>query len=224
MRKSQRGLTGCEPNTQGCVNGDKECFDYCMNVLLSYVRGGIAMSLTRNLGRRTFQLLLAAVSCSLTAPLEAQFNLGTIAGTVVDTNGGAVARCTVKVVGLTNAITRSVTTNSAGLYTIPSLSADTYQATVEATGFQSYAVRVEVGVDQTVTADFKLAIGSVSQQVEVMGLSSSVELEKDSHEILHVLATQQLQNLPASGRSYVSIAASGPGAQKSTDAPAGPWL
>ena len=168
------------------------------------------MSLTRNLGRRTFQLLLAAVSCSLTAPLEAQFNLGTIAGTVVDTNGGAVARCTVKVVGLTNATARSVTTNSGGLYTIPSLSADTYEVTVEAAGFQSYSVRVEVSVDQTVTADFKLTIGSVSEQVEVSGLT--VELEKDSHEIVHVLATQQLQNLPASGRSYISIAAAGPGA------------
>ena len=76
------------------------------------------MSLTKG-------LLTAAMLHLLAAPLGAQFNLGTITGTVVDPGGGAVAGCTVKVVGLTNVNTRTVTTITSGIYAIPSLSADT---------------------------------------------------------------------------------------------------
>ncbi len=160
----------------------------------------------------SFALLLAAA-----APLEAQFNLGALTGTVFDPNGGVVAGCAVKVASLTGLSARAVSTNSLGLYTVPSLPAGTYEVTAEAPGFQRAKVQLTIGVDQTVTSDFHLKLGKVSEQVEVISQATQLEVEKESHEISNVLATQDLQNLPANGRSFMSIASVGPGAGKSSD-------
>jgi hypothetical protein len=63
------------------------------------------------------------------AALEAQFNSGTIAGTVVDPGGGAVAGCKVTAVSLTSGGARAVETSSSGLFSMPSPAADTCEVT-----------------------------------------------------------------------------------------------
>ena len=158
------------------------------------------------------------------APLAAQFNLGTITGQVIDTNGGAVAACRVTITSKTNAGARIVTTNSTGVYTAPSLPADTYVVNVLAPGFEQGLTTVTVDVDQTVTADFRLKVGSVNETVQVTATSSQLELERDSNEISHLVVAQDLQDLPANGRSFLSIAAMGPGTASTFDVPAGPMI
>ncbi len=172
------------------------------------------MSLGKSLNRRTFSLLAAALLCLTAAPMKAQFNLGTITGTVVDPNGGVVVGCVVKAVSLTSQSTRTTAPNSTGVYTLPSLPADTYQVSVQAPGFQVVTTRLELGVDQTVNFDFHLQLGNVSEQVQVTSQASQVEVEKDSHEISNLVTNQDIENLPANGRSFMGIAAVGPGRRK----------
>jgi hypothetical protein len=173
--------------------------------------------------RKSLLFVLTLSLLALTAPLEAQFNLGSITGMAVDPNGGAIAGCKITVVSLTNGNMRTVETNSVGLYTVPSLAADSYEITAEAKGFQKATVRLAVGIDQTVTSDFRLTLGNVSSSVQVTEQATEVAVEKDSHEISHLVGAQDLQNLPASGRSFLSLATVGPGVQKSTDAAGGPF-
>jgi len=164
-------------------------------------------------------LLLAAQ-----APLAAQFNLGTITGTVVDPDNSAVAGCMVTVVSLTNHSTRWVVTNIAGQYTVASLPADTYDVTVAAPGFQKVAIRLEVGVDQSITADYQLKIGSAAEEVQVNAVATSVQVEKDDYAIAHIIGGQDLQELPVAGRSFMSVANAGPGTGRAGDIPNGPLV
>src|SRR5579864_1545498 len=121
-------------------------------------------------------LALLALSLVTATELLAQFNLGTISGTVLDPSGGAVADCKVTVVSLSSAGVRTVKTNSSGLFTVASIPADTYTVTVEADGFRKSEARLNVSVNQTVTSDFHLVIGSVTEQMQVTEQATQLQL------------------------------------------------
>jgi outer membrane receptor protein involved in Fe transport len=158
--------------------------------------------------------LLLLVAC----PLQAQFNLGTIAGTVRDPNGASVPKCTMTAVSLVDSSTRTALTNSDGGYSIPSLSAGRYRLTAEITGFQKSSAEVVVGVDQTITLDINLVLGNVSQQVDIKEDIETLALQRDSHEISELVTTRQLQDLPTNGRNFLSLATLGTGTQAGKDA------
>jgi hypothetical protein len=170
------------------------------------------------------RLVLAVLATLLFAGTSiAQFNLGTITGTVFDPNGGVVPACKITAVSIENASSRTAETNQAGLYTIASLPAGAYRITAEAPGFQKATSGLTVGVDQTVTSDFHLSVGNVSETVKVTEQATEVAVEKDSHEVSFVTGTQALENLPTSSRSFLNVVTLGPGLQKSTDAAGGPY-
>ncbi len=175
--------------------------------------------------RRFPRLLIAPILfVVLLGTAQAQFNLGTITGTVFDPNGGVVPSCKdPQWVSTENANTRTAETNQAGLYVIASLPAGPYRIAAEANGFQKSTGQLNVGVDQTVTSDFHLSVGNLTQTVQVSEQSTEVAVEKDSHEVSFIAGTEALENLPASGRSFLSVADLGPGVQKSSDAAGGPF-
>ncbi len=150
--------------------------------------------------------------------LNAQFNLGTVRGTVTDPNGAVVANCQVKVTNNADGSFRQTVTSDTGAYTVPSLQAGVYTITAQATGFSQTASHVTVEVDKTVNADLQLSLGNLSQKVEVTGSVSPVAVEKDTHEIARIVSTEDFQNLPSSGRNFLSIASVGAGAQSAQDA------
>ena len=67
-------------------------------------------------------------------------------GTVKDPTGAVVSGAKVTAKSVNTGFTREATTNSSGLYTIPTLRPDTYEVTVEASGFEKYGHRIEVAV------------------------------------------------------------------------------
>ncbi len=77
---------------------------------------------------------------------------------------------------------------------MPSLQAGPYTVTAQAPGFSQARSQVVVAVDKTVTADLQLALGNLSQKVEVTEAVSPVEVEKDTHEIATVISTKDFQN------------------------------
>ncbi len=182
----------------------------------------ISMFLPKTIGHT--RLLHALFFVSISATLShAQFNLGTITGTVTDPNGASIPSCKITVVSVETSSSRTVETSPTGLYVIPSLSAGAYRITAEANGFQKASGQITVGIDQTVTSDFHLILGNITQTVEVTEHAADVAVEKDSHEISFVTNSQALETLPASGRTFLNITSLGPGLQKSTDAAGGPF-
>ncbi|MBL8234438.1 MAG: carboxypeptidase regulatory-like domain-containing protein, partial [Bryobacterales bacterium] len=100
--------------------------------------------------------------------LWAQGERGTFNGTIIDPTGAVVAGATVKALNPSTGVEASTTTTEAGVYRMPYLIPGTYRISVSAPGFKG-AVRdnVILSVAQTLTVDFTLEVGNVSDQITV---------------------------------------------------------
>ncbi|MDW8128947.1 MAG: carboxypeptidase regulatory-like domain-containing protein, partial [Bryobacterales bacterium] len=114
---------------------------------------------------KTRILLVLLVCCAL---LRAQGERGTLNGTVTDPTGAVIPGATVRALNVATGVETTVQTTAAGVYRIPYLPPGTYKITVSAPGFKT-AVRenVTLGVAQTLTVDFTLEVGAVTDQITV---------------------------------------------------------
>lgn len=170
--------------------------------------------LRRNIGRLgivlTFVLLAAAVA-------SAQFTLGTITGRVTDPSGSVVPGAQVKIQNMTTSALRATRTNSSGLYTFASLPPGTYEIKVSSQGFSEVRSEVQLGISQTLTQDFQLSVGSVSQQVTVQEATGAVSLQTESHTVSQLVTQKEITSLPVNGRNFLNLAVLGPGSQPGND-------
>jgi hypothetical protein len=109
-----------------------------------------------------------ALSVLMSAALFGQAERGTLNGTVLDPSGAAVAGASVKVLNPATGVDLTAVVTDAGVFRMPSLSPGTYRVTASAAGFKT-AVRenVVLGVAQTLTIDFRLEVGNVSDSITV---------------------------------------------------------
>src|SRR5439155_23925184 len=107
---------------------------------------------------------------SSTLVLFAQGERGTLNGTIADPSGSVIAGAAVKAINIATGVETDTKATDAGVYRIPLLQPGTYRLTVTAQGFKT-AVRenVMIGVAQTLTIDFNLEIGAVSDSITVSG-------------------------------------------------------
>ncbi|HXG46165.1 MAG TPA: carboxypeptidase regulatory-like domain-containing protein, partial [Methylomirabilota bacterium] len=105
---------------------------------------------------------------SASALLFAQGERGTFNGTVSDPSGAVIAGATVRAINVATNVETPVTTTSAGVYRMPYLPPGTYRLLASAPGFKT-AIRENVilAVAQTLTVDFVLEVGQVTDQVTV---------------------------------------------------------
>src|SRR5437588_9663757 len=98
----------------------------------------------------------------------AQVGSSTISGRVVDASGAVVPNVNVSVVQVSTNFTFKATTNSDGLYRVPSLSPGEYRVTFEGAGFKK-VVRdnVDLRTGDNLAVDAKLEVGSVTEAIEV---------------------------------------------------------
>src|SRR6202041_3206454 len=126
-------------------------------------------------------LLLAALFCLFAVTPSALFaqtaGTGTVAGTVTDPSGGAVAGASVVITDTGTNTTRSGVTNEAGRYILVDIPSGHYNMTVSKTGFRiSKLVDQEVTVSSPLTLNVTLEIGSVAETVEVT-VTAGAELQ-----------------------------------------------
>ena len=134
------------------------------------------------------------------SPLCAQEYLATINGTITDATGAVISGAKVTAENDATRFLSPVTTNQNGAYTIPFLTPGTYSIMVEATGFQS-AKRTGIALhasDRSQT-DFKLQVGSETQNVTVTAEAS--QLETGTASLGQVLDKQEITDLPNIGRN-----------------------
>ncbi len=111
--------------------------------------------------------LLIMVMISL-QPLMAQSGRGTITGVVKDSSGALVPHAEVLIANKATGVETKTATTDAGVYRAPYVEPGTYRVSASVRGFKT-AVRdnVAVLVAQTVTLDFSLEVGEITEQVTV---------------------------------------------------------
>jgi hypothetical protein len=141
-------------------------------------------------------------------PVSAQITRGSIAGTVRDASGAVVAGANVRVTSGGTNISRTVTTNESGFFRVGALDPGTYTVVVEATGFsgvQNQQVVVQPSLETSYDAE--LAVGSVTEIVNVTGTTEGVTLNKTNATIGLTTTARQAAELPLSaGRNVNNLA------------------
>jgi len=106
---------------------------------------------------------------------QAQVTTGTVSGTVTDASGAVLPGAKIVILNEGTGVSRAVTADASGRYTAPSLGVGKYRVTASAEGFQSQVrTGIELTVGGSVVVDLKLAVGSVTQSVEVTGEAALV--------------------------------------------------
>jgi hypothetical protein len=137
-------------------------------------------------------------------------NSGDIRGTVTDTSGAVIPGATVTVTDVDKAVTKTFSTDGAGVYDTGQIVPDHYTLTFTKSGFQTLVrgpVTVEVGV-QGINA--QLQVGSQSVEVTVNTDVPLLETESGSQE--RTLTAERMSQLPQVGADWENFIWLQPGA------------
>jgi len=104
---------------------------------------------------------------------------GTIAGTITDPSGAAISNAKITVTNTDrNAVLRTVNTSGEGVYSAPLLPVGTYALKVEAKGFVTQQHQnIHLNTNDKLTINVQLAIGSMTEQVNVTEAADLVDRE-----------------------------------------------
>ena len=171
---------------------------FCAIVLNSGQLGVIQMSV------RTIFISLVLAVCAFGQ------STGAVQGTITDASGAAVPNAAITLRGEGTGAERTATSDSGGLYFVPSLATGTYRLEVKAAGMATKAVtNLTVSVGSTVQQDFALAVASASEVVEVEAVAALVDTTTVS--VGAVVNQMTVQEIPLNGRHFVDLALLIPG-------------
>ena len=151
--------------------------------------------------RRSFSAFILFIAFAAAALGQSTASLS---GTVTDPTGAIVPDAQVKIHSLATGTDRNVTTDSAGLYTAPSLQPGDYSVETTTAGFSAYKVeKIRLDVDQSVTLNMKLAIASAGETVQVE--SSAPQIEAQTITVGQVISKEVVQEIPLNGRHFLDL-------------------
>ncbi len=154
-------------------------------------------------------VLCVAILCLSSTAAFAKVT-GSISGTVRDTQGDVLPDATVSLLNTQTGVVQSITTDSAGFYSFPSIPIGRYNVSFEKSGFEMYSERgVVIDVDTARRLDASLKVGSVAQQVTVT--SNEVQVETENAQMGEVIGGKEITNMPLNGRAYTDLLALQPG-------------
>ncbi len=137
------------------------------------------------------------------APLFAQVDTGTIAGTVRDSSGSVLPRAHVMIQNAGTGQTFELESNDQGIYVSPPLRSGDFVITVTAQGFEKSAKRVTLDVSQRAAVDFELKVGSITQEVNVVDVTSVLQTESTT--LSNLRTEKAIKDLPLNGRNFAQL-------------------
>ena len=151
-------------------------------------------------------VVIALLARSATAWGQGSF--GGLTGNITDQSGAVIPDAIIKLVNLNTAATYSGNSTAGGVYHIGGLPPGRYRVSVTKTGFKT-ATRepIEVSTATTTTLNLSLAVGEVTQTVEVV--ADVAQLQTSSPEIGTVMPEKEMLDLPISLGGAATAGASG---------------
>jgi hypothetical protein len=161
-------------------------------------------------GLQKYLLVLLVITLSGISAFGQGGSTGSISGTVIDPKGAVVAGATVVVKSAATNQEATTQTSGEGTFTVPSLVAGVYTATITATGFKQAVVteiKVDVGKPSSINVD--LEIGSANESVTVVG--GGELLQTQSATVGTTLTGRQITDLPTVSRDALDLVLALPG-------------
>lgn len=158
---------------------------------------------------KVFGISLFVLAMAVGAYAQTQSTTGTIQGTVLDEQGGAVPGATVEIKNLATNATRTLTTDDEGRFVALALQPGAYSVTVTKQGFAiSEAPRVEVTVGQAVNLPVAMKVSGVEARVTISGTPTVDTVKTESSTTLNETA---VNNTPILGRKFEDLLTLTPG-------------
>src|ERR1700722_4162958 len=146
----------------------------------------------------TFLAGLFVVGSSLA---HAQYENGSLVGTVHDSSGAVVSGAAGSVINTVTGITEKATTSGEGDYEFPSLRTGVYTITATMKGFaKAVAENITISVGSRQRIDLRLVTGQTETTVEVSDVA--LQLETDSSQREQTITNYQSEELPLGSRNH----------------------
>jgi hypothetical protein len=146
---------------------------------------------------------------------SAQFDTGTISGSVTDSSGALIPHATVTVTNVGTSFTKTLQTDSGGNYTASDLPSGNYVVTANASNFsETKSQQLVLNVGATVHVNLTMNIAAAQQIVEVTGTATTVDTGSSTAGT--TLYADQIANLPVNGRDLMDFLEIAPGSVNST--------
>src|SRR5687767_11792370 len=158
---------------------------------------------------KAFGIGLFVLAMAVGAYAQTQSTTGTIQGTVLDEQGGAVPGATVEIKNLATNATRTLTTDDEGRFVALALQPGAYSVTITKQGFAiSEAPRVELTVGQAVNLPVAMKVSGVEARVTISGTPTVDTVKTESSTTLNETA---VNNTPILGRKFEDLLTLTPG-------------
>ncbi len=158
-------------------------------------------------------LVVAAVLFSLLRGPRAlaQSELATVFGRVTDPSGAVVPQAEIEIKNVETNVSVVRTTNSEGLYSIPSLHPGHYLISVRKPGFKTVTLtELTLNVQDNVVRNFQLQLGAISESMTVTADAYNVNTTDAT--VSTVVNRQFAEDIPMNGRSFQTLIQLTPGA------------
>jgi hypothetical protein len=156
-------------------------------------------------------LLLLPLILSLTTGLLAQSaDTGAISGTVQDKGGAILPAAKVTITNVGTNVSKTLTTNGSGFYSVEAIPSGDYTVMVEKSGFESVKVRnIHLDPGQRRDVSSSLGVGSVTETVTVE--SNALRVKTETSEDSSTIDSKEISTLLVNGRNFQSLATLNPG-------------
>lgn len=147
------------------------------------------------MGKRLLAILAVVAGLACVPLLRAQSGLGNITGHVVDPSGAVIPNATVSATNVATGVTKTATTNSAGVYQLQSLVPGRYNLQATAPNFKTLVREgITLQVEDQLGIDLKLEIGTASQSITVQ--SDVTGLRTEDAQTGEVITKQLIETIP----------------------------
>jgi len=147
--------------------------------------------------------LALALLLAVAPPVLAQFDRGSISGTVKDAQGGVIPGAVVTATNIQTQQAATTTTNGTGFYTFPNLLPGQYDILAELQGFKKLTRQnVPLDANGSITLDFALQTGAIAEELTVT--ASSPPLQTDVA-IRKTIEAKDIEQLAFSGRNPIGV-------------------
>ena len=186
------------------IRNREVCFGFDRTGRLAFLRATRHSSIGTAL---THVFAVVFLLACVTGCLLAQSGNARITGLVTDSSKAIIRGAQVVAINNATGVRYPATTNTSGIFSLPSLPVGLYRIEVENQGFKSIVMPgVELHTEDVREINFEMAVGSTAETVTVNGSSTN-----DSPAVSMTVTREFIENMPLNGRSLQDLIQLAPG-------------